>query len=496
MSIDIKSILERNGVDLPIQENDVVRIVIDYCILADNKLQYKVNEIHKYTDKYYNTRERVEELPILDEAFLKSKIAELELKPGSTMLLALMFDSNNVARCYGCAINKKDPADEILYKIREENHNESCSSGQILSEPFPKPFSPVVPMASQMVQEPIIEKPDSPDGIPVEVQAVSVPPVAPIASPVVPMASQLVQEPIIEKPDSPNVIPVEVQAVSEGNIVPPVPVPPVPVPTQVAPERRIPQNDILVSKDDSAISSHKASPTTAAGDLIRTSVQPFVPPPPIQAFTEESQAQVQVPEEAKEDVLDPKEDRTDALEDAMVEIPFDKNEKKQLTQNEERILTIIDHMINILSGMSSVNNRRLVNPGEIIALNYVYKELIRNIDDILLTPPPDIQEPKNHIQRNNFYRFTSQWPFIKNRLNDINDNLVIHNWDYYYSFTNKVMTYLKELLKIKEILKLYLFGQPDEDYVGGKAATSNKKKRRTKRGHNKNARKSKTQRKR
>jgi hypothetical protein len=322
------------------------------------------------------------------------------------------------------------------------------------------------------------------------------------------MAPQLVQEPIIEKPDSPNVIPVEVQAASEGNIAPPVlpvlpvlpvpPVPPVPVPTQVAQVRRIPQNDVLLSKDDSTISSHKASPTTAAGDLIRTSVKPFVPPPPRQAFTQEPQPQPQpqIPEEAKEDVLDPKEDRTDALEDAMVEIPLDKNEKTQLTQNEERILTIIDHMINILSGMSSVNNRRLVNPGEIITLSYVYKDLIRNIDDVLITPPPDIQEPKNHIQLNNFYRFTSQWPFIKNRLNDINDNLVIHDWDYYYSFTNKVMTYLKELLKIKEILKLYLFGQPDEDYVGGKAAASNKKKRRTKRGHNKNARKSKTQRKR
>jgi hypothetical protein len=78
MSIDIKSILERNGIDLPIQENEVISIRIDYCILPDNKLQYKVNNIYKYIDEYYNIIERVEELPILDEAFLKSKIAKLE----------------------------------------------------------------------------------------------------------------------------------------------------------------------------------------------------------------------------------------------------------------------------------------------------------------------------------------------------------------------------------------------------------------------------------
>lgn len=488
MSIDIKSILERNGVDLPIQENYVIHIRIDYCILADNKLQYKVNEIHKYKDDVF-TRERVEGLPILDEAFLKSEIAELEFKPGSAMLLALMFDSNNVARYYSSLLDDtKDPADKVLY------HNESCSSGQILSESFPKPFSPVVPLAAQLAQEPIIAKPESPNAIPVEVQAVSVPPVAPIASPVVPMASQLVQEPIIEKPDSPNGIPVEVQVASEGNIVPPVPPVPVPVPTQVAPVRRIPQNDVLLSKDDSAISSHKASPTTAAGDLIRTSVQPFVPPPPIQAFTEESQTQV--PEEAKEDVLDPKEDRTDALEDAMEEIPLGTNEKKELPQNEIQILQVIDHMVEILNEISKASTRRLVNPGEILAINNECQQFIRLLDDLLRTPPPDIDEPQNNILRNNFYRFTSQWPFIKNRLNDINDNLVIHTWDYYYSFTNKAMTYLKEIIKLRDLLKLYVFGKPEEDYIGGKAAASNKKKRRTKRGHNKNSRKSKTQRKR
>ena len=454
MSIDIQSILANNGVDLPIQENEAVFIRIDYCILADNKLQFTVNRINKEIGQIL-TKERVDGLPILDEAFLKSEIAKLEFKPSSTMTLVLIFDSNNVARYYSSSIDTRDPADEVLYKIREANHNESCSLGQILSEPF---------------------------------------------SPVAPIATQLAQEPIIEKPESPNGIPVEVQAVSEGNIAPPVPPTDVPIPahTQVAPERRIPQNDVLVSKDDSAISSHKASPTTAAGDLIRTSVQPFVPPPPIQAFTEESQAQAQVPEEAKEDVLDPKEDRIDALEDNMQPLPepVNPNAKEQLPQNEIQILQVIDHMVEILNEISKASTRRLVNPGEILAINNECQQFIRLLDDLLRKPPPDIDEPQNNILRNNFYRFTSQWPFIKNRLNDINDNLVIHTWDYYYSFTNKAMTYLKEIIKLRDLLKLYVFGKPEEDYIGGKAAASNKKKRRTKRGHNKSSRKSKTQRKR
>jgi hypothetical protein len=326
----------------------------------------------------------------------------------------------------------------------------------------------------------------------------------------VPIAAQLVQEPVVEKPESPNAIPVEVQAVSEGNIAPPVlpvfPVPPTvaseepvpPLPIQVAPERRIPQNDVLLSKDDSAISSHKASPTTAAGDLIRTSVQPFVPPRPIQAFTEESQAQaqVQVPEEVKEEVLDPREDKVDALEDVMEEIPLGTNEKKELPQNERFILQIIDHMVEILGEISKASTRRLVNPGELMVINNDYKEFITRIDDILRMPPTYINEPQNNIQRNNFYRFTSQWPFIKNRLADINDNLVVHTWDYYYPFTNKVITYLQEIIKLRDLLKLYVFGKPEEDYIGGKAAERYKKKRRTKRGHNKSSRKSKTQRKR
>jgi hypothetical protein len=495
MSIDIKSILERNGVDLPIQENETVFIRIDYCILADNKLQFKVNKINKEIDDIV-TKERVDGLPILDEALLKSEMAKLDFKPSSTMTLVLTFDSNNVARYYSSSIDTRDPADELLYNIREANHNESCSSGQILSEPFLKPtknlirhrFADDSHSSGSITTEEINP---SPEGADLNLQRLKP------FSPIVPIAAQLVQEPVVEKPESPNAIPVEVQAVSEGNIAPPVlPVPPTVVPIQVAPERRIPQNDVLVSKDDSAISSHKASPTTAAGDLIRTSVQPFVPPPPIQAFTEESQAQAQVPEEVKEEVLDPREDKVDALEDVMEEIPLGTNEKKELPQNERFILQIIDHMVEILGEISKASTRRLVNPGELMVINNDYKEFITRIDDILRMPPTYINEPQNNIQRNNFYRFTSQWPFIKNRLADINDNLVVHTWDYYYPFTNKAMTYLKEIIKLRDLLKLYVFGKPEEDYIGGKAAERYKKKRRTKRGHNKSSRKSKTQRKR
>jgi len=446
--IDIKGILERNHVVLPILPNEIADIYIDYCSGDKNQLQFKISTIRK-TDSFQISSA---DFDLLTEELLQAKIEEMQILPRMSIHMEVIFDNDQNPRLYGInTVSSKS----IYYK---NNFKNNCRYGENVSEvidnqakkkiqaPVPEPMPNIIPTMATL------GKIESGEQAPLETKNPSPVPVT--------------SEPILQT-----------QQVTD--VAAPVPLPlPVPVPSNVkSTETRIPQNDIVLSRDDGDVPSHKASPINQAGDLIKTTVEPFVPPPPRQAFMEEPK---------KDDiVLDPKENVADKVEDKM-QVPTD--EPRKLLPFETEILNLIEKMILLLEHLNAHNATRNTSDNILKSVETDYIQLISKLNKFLLSPPPYLDEPGNEVFRNNFYKFNSQWFLIKNRLDDIHANLIRNTWDLRFSFLNKAETYLEELIKIRNILKLYLFGEPDEEYNGGRR----KRKRRTKRTNAKSHSKNKT----
>ena len=470
--IDIKGILERNHVALPILPNEIADVYIDYCSGDKNQLQFKISTIRK-TDSFQIS---TADFDLLTEELLKAKIEEMQILPRMSIHMEVIFDNDQNPRLYGInTVSSKS----IYYK---NNFKNNCRYGENVSEvidnqtkkkvlaPVPEPMPNIIPTMATL------GKIESGEQAPLETKNPSPVPVT--------------SEPILQTQQVPVPVP---ESVPESVPVPvpesvPVPVPesvpvPVPVPESVpsnvkSSETRIPQNDIVLSRDDGDVPSHKASPINQAGDLIKTTVEPFVPPPPRQAFMEEPK---------KDDIiLDPKENVADKVEDKM-QVPTD--EPRKLLPFETEILSLIEKMILLLEHLNAHNATRNTSDNILKSVETDYSQLISKLNKFLTSPPPYLDEPGNEVFRNNFYKFNSQWFLIKNRLDDIHANLIRNTWDLRFSFLDKAETYLEELIKIRNILKLYLFGEPDEEYKGGRRR---KRKRRTKRTNAKAHSKNKT----
>jgi hypothetical protein len=95
--IDIKGILERNHLVLPILPNEIADIYIDYCSGDKNQLQFKISTIRK-TDSFQISSA---DFDLLTEELLKAKIEEMQILPRMSIHMEVIFDNDQNPRLYG-----------------------------------------------------------------------------------------------------------------------------------------------------------------------------------------------------------------------------------------------------------------------------------------------------------------------------------------------------------------------------------------------------------